>query len=263
MRTFFGWVAVLTAVGCSSPAQPTEAGADGSTDDGSVGDGGVDAPPVCPCTDGQFCKGTMCFDAVFANICTDPNETVLLDGQMIDDAAGHVFGDALKAACSTTVRYTSGQSIPGVVDPSSSRPITGPGDMAVTAGGPFFQTPAKYMETTLSPAFTRDAQNGSHVQVVERKSQNVALDVAITVLTASHDYFLLQLAFEPQSGTLVFMGYGLYGAGTTAAGWYFQNTLLPNKATYTDRYYLYEWTDTDMDAKPSMGDTFTKIVSGK
>ena len=108
-----------------------------------------------------------------------------------------------------------------------------------------------------------DAQNGTHIQVVERKNQNIALDTAITMLTMTHDYFLLQLAFEPQSGTLVFMGYGLYGSGTTAAGWFFQNILLPNKSSYTDRYYVFEWTDTDQTPGPSGQDTYTQMASGK
>src|SRR5581483_11903058 len=210
--------ALALALGCSSSTTPMEGGVDASADSpivdtGAAMDVAPDAPPACSCTSAQFCKDKMtCVDATFANLCTDPNTTVVLDGQMTDDDAAHVLGEAIKAACMTALRYTSGQSIPGVLEPATSRPITGPGDMVVLSGGPFFQAPAKFMEASLSPIFSRDAQNGTHIQVVERKNQNVALDAPINMLTATHDYFLLQLAFEPQSGTLVFESYGLYGA---------------------------------------------------
>src|SRR5438093_12348692 len=96
-------VLLVSSAGCSSPTQPAEGGTDASADspvtDSGVDvatDTGIDAPPVCPCTSAQFCKGMTCFDAVFANVCTDSNATVILDSQMTDDAVGHVFGDALK-----------------------------------------------------------------------------------------------------------------------------------------------------------------------
>src|SRR2546426_361850 len=151
---------------CSSPAQTTDGGSDASndasidaTDAAMDADAPIDAaPPVCPCTDAQFCRAEMCHDAIFANVCIDENVTVILDGVMTDDSAGHALGDALKS-CGGTVRYVSGQMIPGVLD-SNARPITGPGDIVVMAGGPFYQAPAKYMEGSLSPIFTRDAANG-------------------------------------------------------------------------------------------------------
>ena len=119
------------------------------------------------------------------------------------------------------------------------------------------------METSLTSIFVQIVNNGSQVQVIERKTQNKIVDQPISALTASHDYFVLQMAVEPQTATLTFMGYGLYGFGTTAGAWYFKNTLVPGRASYTDRWYVYEWTDTDASGGPTTGDTFTKVASGK
>ena len=64
---------------------------------------------------------------------------------------------------------------------------------------------------------------------------------------AHNDVFLVELAIDPASGTLALVTYGLCspGNGTQAAAWYWANVMLPNRSTYTDSWYLYEWTDTN------------------
>ena len=61
--------------------------------------------------------------------------------------------------------------------------------------------------------------------------------------------------------------YGIDGPGTTAGAFYFANVMLPNivgadVTTFTDAWYVYEWTMADGGAGPSLGDTFTLVGSG-
>ncbi len=87
-------------------------------------------------------------------------------------------------------------------------------------------------------------------------------------LSASHDFFVLQLAVEPISGTLAYTGYGMLAYGTTAAGYYFATTVMPNIASYSDAWYVVEWTDSGdvdggVDMAPDSTDTFTVTASGQ
>jgi hypothetical protein len=165
-------------------------------------------------------------------------------------------------SCSTlNIRFAS-QSTMGVLA-SDSRPITGPGDTLFIAGGGFLQPAVEFMEGSLTPVFSQATANGSHLQVVVRRSGAVLVDTDVSQLTDKHDFFLTQLALEPVSGTLTFMTYGLYPAGTKAAGFFVQNTILPQLKAQGDLWYVYQWDDTDMAAGPSVGDTWKKLGSGK
>ena len=86
----------------------------------------------------------------------------------------------------------------------------------------------------------------------------------IVTLTDHHDYFLLQLSVEPTSGTLCFNAHGFFAAGTQAAPWYFTNVIFPSLPTYTDSWYIVEWTDgANQDGVPGPTDTFTLIGHGR
>jgi hypothetical protein len=119
------------------------------------------------------------------------------------------------------------------------------------------------MEGQLTPIFSQSIANGSRVQIIQRSSGSALVDVAVSALTATHDDFVVQLAAEPASGTFTFMVYGLNAAGTTAGVWYAVNTMIPKKADYGDRWFVFEWQDTDGMPGPTMGDMFTKLGSGK
>jgi hypothetical protein len=67
---------------------------------------------------------------------------------------------------------------------------------------------------------------------------------------------------EPVSGTLCFFGYGMGGPGTLAAGYYFQSIVVPSLSTFTNVWYVYEWTDTNNDSVPNAGDTFALLQQG-
>ena len=67
---------------------------------------------------------------------------------------------------------------------------------------------------------------------------------------------------EPKSGTLCFAVTGMYGYGTMAAGFWAANQVIPNRASFTDSWYAYQWQDTDKVPGPSLSDTWTLIQSG-
>jgi len=82
--------------------------------------------------------------------------------------------------------------------------------------------------------------------------------------SAHHDQFVTELVTDPMSGTLSLIGYGACSGsqGTRAAAWYYANVILPNRMSYPDSWYVFDWVDGDMDGKPSGGDTFTALAHG-
>jgi hypothetical protein len=214
------------------------------------------------CTTHQFCTGIQCDDAIVANVCGNPAATVVLDQYPADNEGGAAIGAALVANCvpATTV-VQANQDDGGVVDPATGRPITGCGNTFVTGGGGFGQRGISYLDVSgISPLYPQ--VNGNEYDIVERATGTNALSTTVTVLTAQHDYFYVQLAVEPQSGTLCFSGVGLEGPGTLAAGYYLSTEIIPHRASYLDSWYIYEWTDTNGDSVANQGDTFMQLASG-
>jgi hypothetical protein len=84
----------------------------------------------------------------------------------------------------------------------------------------------------------------------------------VSNLTQHHDYFYIELVVEPQSGTLCLGAVGILDPGTTAAGYWIANQVVPNRASYPDAWYVYEWTDTNNDGVADTGDTFALIAHG-
>jgi hypothetical protein len=214
------------------------------------------------CTSTQFCTGTKCDDLIVANICDNPLATISLDPYTADDTAGAAIGAGL-AACTPAVTVTQvNQSDGGIVDPVTGRPITGVGNTFVTGGGGFGQLGDHYLD---SQALTRlyVTADGVTEQIVDRKTGTNLVNDVDTDLTIHHDYFYVQLTVEPISGTLCFMGVGMLQYGTEAAGYYVGAVMIPNHASYTDTWYVYEWTDTNNDGVANDGDTFTMMTSGQ
>ena len=85
----------------------------------------------------------------------------------------------------------------------------------------------------------------------------------VSNLSIHHDYFFVQVTVEPTTGTLELMGVGILAPGTQAAGYLLSAVIVPSYATYTDAWYVYEWTDTNSDSMAGAGDTFTLVAHGK
>jgi len=233
------------------------------SDAGSVGN--PSGPPPCngSCSSTQYCDGKSCVDIQLQSACIAPKATVVLDALDNDDKAARDLGHAM-SACNPnmTIDYVAASDAKNVLA-SDGRPLVGPGNLLITAGGSFAQPSVRFMEGMLTPVFSQSTSGGQRMQVIERANGNPLVDVAVSALTPTHDDFVVQLAHEPASGTLTLMVYGLYPAGTVAGVWYVQNVMMPKKETFSDRWFVFEWTDSDGMAGPTAADMFVKLGSGK
>ncbi|MDB4995397.1 MAG: Stigma-specific protein Stig1 [Myxococcaceae bacterium] len=270
---------------------------DGGTDTGTA-DTGVDAGPECnattpcsgtltccsnhcvdtkknpshcgacgvSCTAGsQFCNGVTCKEAVVTNVCQTANATVIQDGIAEDDSAGTSIATALGGCTpAVTVRTVLQATVEGntalAILSDAGAPLSGPGDMLVTAGGEFGQHMVKYMETKSSAPVVSN-QTGTTITFSRRSTGAILHTLQDSDLTASHDYALIALAVDAPSGTLTVMAQGLFGPGTRAASFQL-GQMIAAPATYDQAFYLYEWTDGNANQMPDVGE-FVLRASGK
>jgi hypothetical protein len=214
----------------------------------------------------QFCNGTTCKDALFQNVCQSPNATLIQDGITEDDTAGATIGTALGACTpAVTVRTVLQSVVEG--DPTlgimadGGAPLSGPGDMLVTAGGDFGQHMVKYMETN-SSAPIMWSQVGTTITLSRRSTGAVLKTLDEASATPSHDYAVIELAVDAPSGTLTLIAQGLLGPGTRAASFYLSKVMIATPATYDQAFYIYEWTDANANLMPEAGE-FALVSSGK
>jgi hypothetical protein len=217
------------------------------------------------CSATQFCTGTACDEAVFSNVCANPATTVVNDPYTTDIQAGVAIGMALVSCSDAGVAVDIvPQTKPGVLQPmgdAGQRPNTGVGDTLVAGGSWWGQLSVAYMDNSgLTPVYLTNDGTTSHF--FERSTGLPLVTTLDSALTTQHDYFFLELAVEPMSGTLCLFGEGILGPGTAAAGYYGSQVVVPGHATYLTSYYVYEWTDTSGDGVPGAGDTFALIAQG-
>jgi hypothetical protein len=215
------------------------------------------------CTSHQFCTGTECDDAIIANVCKNPRGTVVLDPYGPDNEGGIELGAALVTSCvpvPTIVQRSQDEA--GVLEPGTDRPITGVGNTFITGGGAYGQLGLGYLDQAGLSALYLTANNGAF-QIQSRFQDAGIVDASPDALTTHHDFFFVQLSVEPQSGTLCFGVVGILGPGTIAGSYYVSTQMIPNRANYPKSWYVFEWTDTNNDGIPMVGDdAFTMIASG-
>jgi hypothetical protein len=221
------------------------------------------------CSATQFCTGSLCDDAVFKNLCANTFVTVVNDPYPTDIQAGASLGQAIAASCPDAGVVVSmvPQTQPGILEPVPGddagfrRPNTGVGTTLIAGGGSFGQLSVGYMdESALTPVYLRNNGTTSHIY---QRSTGLALVTANDdTLGPQHDFFMLELAVEPLSGTLCLFGEGILGPGTVAAGYFGSQVLVPNHASYPAPWYVYEWTDTNGDMTPDNGDAFNLAAQG-
>jgi hypothetical protein len=213
------------------------------------------------CTATQFCTGTKCDDAIFSNVCDNPRATLVWDAYASDNDAGAEIGTAL-TACSPSVTVTQQQNESLVTDPATGRPLLGVGNTYLIGGGWYGHPGMAYMDKEkLSPVqVNSDGTTNSWIQNLA--TGEYVVKILTSTLTATNDYFLIELVVEPESGTLCFAATGMLDAGTAAAGYFTSTQVIPNRSKYPDAWYAYHWQDTDTTAGPSAGDTWTQLGSG-
>ena len=216
------------------------------------------------CSSNQFCTRVSCDDAVLKNVCDNAMVTVVDDPYSADNATGAALGAALMGGCGMhpgVVARTTDEDSGVAQDPGTGRPLLGPGETLVAGGGYFGQASVSYMEQNALVSIY-SGNDGTNSWIRKSKTNTNIVYITTSTLTMHHDYFVLEVGVEPVSGTLCFYGYGLLAPGTAAAAYYFQNDIIGNLSTFSNAWYVYEWTDTNMDGTPSAGDMFTQVSSG-
>jgi hypothetical protein len=217
------------------------------------------------CASGDFCSGTQCEAPVYPNFCDNKTVYVIHDDITADDNAADVMASTITANCPPDVMvHTASQTDPTLVDQTTGQPLGGNGVTYVLGGGPFPNKPLKYLERTQDiTKIYFDAPDGVNFYWRDRTGTAVAM-MAGSDCSAHRDQFVTELVTDPASGTLSLIGYGACSGshGTLAAAWYYANTILPNRMSYPDSWYVFDWTDTDNDGAPSAGDTFTTLAHG-
>jgi hypothetical protein len=221
---------------------------------------------ACPAT--QFCANAsappLCMNNVLANVCNSKSATFLLDGLQADQEAAVVVRQAIAARCTPPPMAKSvSQSVSIAINTTTGQPVAGGGELLVAIGGDSAQRLVNYLEDSgASPVYNE--YDGLNTLWFKRRDAGNAIlaTVSKSTLTATHDYFLVEVVLDPISGTLSLVLYGVDSPGTKAAAYYFADTMLPAIATYTHNWYLFEWMGVSVDGAPGPGDTFTLLASG-
>ncbi|MBL9038876.1 MAG: hypothetical protein JNG84_10200 [Archangium sp.] len=251
------------------------------------------------CAADQFCDGTVCRNQVFPEFCANQNVYAIYDGIQRDNAATDMLASTIQQYCSaqTTIQYGP-QTNAQWVEQTTGALLLGGGSTVVTAGGPFPNKPVKWLETTRLSTKVYFASNNqdtfyfrarlptNNVGTVVTNPANQCTPVPSNVTPGTYmcnaasfpsscapgrDLFVVELVTDPTSATLALISYGLCtgGYGTRAGAWYWANVMLPNRMSYPNSWYVYEWTDiapTDggtPDYLPDPGDTFTQRATGR
>jgi hypothetical protein len=224
------------------------------------------------CTGTDYCGKSGCGTTVVAHVCDAPKVTILLDGLPVDDAISYSFRDTLATSCAAAaaVEVVSQDGSP-LLNPSSGRPLGRGGDLFVQIGGPWGQHLLKYLENAgISPVFSQytNTLDGFFGRSTNGAASVIAQAPPGTIeakpgeLNDGHDLFVIETILEPTLGSRTLAIYGLFAPGTTAGAWFFAHQVLPALPTYTDDYYVYEWTDKDGDRAPGTADEFRLVGSG-
>jgi hypothetical protein len=204
------------------------------------------------CDAGEFCGASGCVRAIVANLCRTPKMAVVLNGIDVDNAAAGRMRAAIAAECSPVPALrTVSQSTTDLFNPATGQPVAGGGELLVLAGGSFGHTHVGYLEKKRIAPIYATQTDGNMLEFRQSGSDNVVMSTPYASVTPSHDFFVIQMARDPKTGTTTVMAYGFFDAGTRAAAWYFENELMPSLPTFTAPWYVFEWTDANADKAPS------------
>lgn len=232
---------------------------------------GITTPQQCGacgvvCAAGQFCDGATCKTPTFPNFCANNRVYVIYDGIAVDIATANVLASTITQYCSPQTVITYGnQTDPTLVNQATGAPVVAAPATLVLAGGPFPNQPVKWLERTSMVTKVYFATNGSTEYYFRRRSDSATMSTMPVALCSPHrDQFVMELATDPATGGLALIGYGLCngGYGTQAAGYFWANVMLPNRAAYPDTWYVFDWIDGNNDSIPNAADTFTRVNSG-
>jgi hypothetical protein len=228
------------------------------------------------CSETQFCGNAgapVCKENILANVCNTKRATFLLDGLSDDDGASNVLKTAISTLCVPAPTSTSVlQTVSTSVNNTTGQPLVGGGELLVSAGGDSWQNMVRYLETSRTSPVYNETDGVTQLQWKHRGGladggDSVLQTIPLSMVTANHDYFLIEVVKDPISGSFSLVVYGIESPGTKAGAFYFANTMLPSivsdaATTFTQAWYIVEWTASDSGTSPGAGDTFTILNSG-
>lgn len=218
------------------------------------------------CAQGDFCDGSQCNAPTYPNFCANTTVYVIHDGITADQNAADLMASTITANCPSTVMvHTANQTDASLVDQTTGQPLAGAGVTYVFGGGPFANKPIKWLEQTqVATKVYFSAPDGVNYDWMKRGVTTPVASMPAATCSTHVDQFVTELVTDPMSGTLSLVGYGACtgGKGTLAAAYFYANVILPNKATYPDSWYVFSWSDTNNNATPDAGDTFTVQAHG-
>lgn len=217
--------------------------------------------PRAACSDTEFCGVTECLPVSLANVCSTPRVALIRGSLRPDDLSGDVVAQALGACPTPPARREISQDEPGVTNAQTGQPVGGPGELVVVAGGPFGQRLARYLEDNGIAPVSHQFVEGARYELHRSRDGEVLASMALADNTSTHDFALIELARDSQSGTLALVVSGFKAEGTAAAAWYFANTMLPGLSSFEESFYIYEWTDAGPPGADSE-DEFVLLDSG-
>jgi hypothetical protein len=297
MRTF---VLVVVLAGCGAhmsdgngvgSGSGSGSGSDMSCEGGLVLDPSsgqcVECVPGDPgaCPSGQYCRpdnvcvagcsvdndcsmneSSQCNAPIYPNFCANTTVYVIHDGITADQNAADLMASTITANCPSTVMvHTANQTDASLVDQTTGQPLAGAGVTYVFGGGPFANKPIKWLEQTqLATKVYFSAPDGVNYDWMVRNVATPVASMPAATCSTHLDQFVTELVTDPMSGTLSLVGYGACtgGQGTLAAAYFYANVILPNTAMYPDSWYVFSWSDTNNNATPDAGDTFTVQAHG-
>lgn len=197
----------------------------------------------------------------FASGCAFDSITVILDGDAMDAAAGATMATAIGSGCETSPTITMvNQDEPGLLDPTTFAPLFGATSLGVLGGDAIVQNVMGYLMTASAPI--RVDISGGRYRVFLTSGGAALVDVAISDITTSHDYAVIQIIRDDPSDSTVIATHGYIFQGTLAGAHYFATAIAPDLPTEERTYFVLEWTDMNGDQMPTAGDTYTLLASG-
>ena len=223
----------------------------GTPTDQASADEGMDAADV----------GSDAGTTGLASSCAFDSITVILDGDPNDAQAGAMMAAAVADGCDTSPTVTTlNQTEPGLLDPTTFAPLFGPSSLGVLGGDAIVQNVMGYLMMSSAPI--RVDTSGGRYRVIRLSDDAVLLDAAIADITASHDYAVVQIVYDPPTQATVVATHGYVFQGTLAGAHYFSTVVAPGLPLETRTYFVLEWTDMNGDMLPNAGDTFSLLTSG-
>ncbi|MET0592023.1 MAG: hypothetical protein ABW133_04940 [Polyangiaceae bacterium] len=229
------------------------------------------------CSATQFCGNAstpVCRDVVLRNVCNTKRATFLRDGTTDDDAASQVVQNAIAMYCVPAPTMSQvGQGLSTAINPTTGQPLVGGGELLVAAGGDSLQKLVRYLETSGTSTAYNLSDGVTYLDWMRRGGNpdggdTRLLRVDLTMVSPTHDYFLVEVVKDPITGTFSFVVYGVESPGTKAGAFYFANVMLPSivgdaATPYTDAWYIVDWTaSADAGTVPSTSDTYTSVATG-